>query len=203
MNALTRTGLAVLVLSAAGTIAAQIPSVPAPPVQTAQVEQELIATQAFEQRVEQYATLHRLLEGPLPMLRPTPNIEEIQATVRALGYRIQTARQNAKQGDLITPDIARIIRRRIAACLTPEEWAAIFAENDEETAEYAAGAVPPLRVNMEWPIQALFNFVPPQMLAALPPLPPELQYRIIGRSVVLWDHHANLIVDFLPNAFTT
>jgi hypothetical protein len=46
-----------------------------------------------------------------------------------------------------------------------------------------------------------FGFVPPQMLAALPRLPAELQYRIIGNSLVLWDHHANLIVDFLPGAF--
>jgi len=38
---------------------------------------------------------------------------------------------------------------------------------------------------------------------ALPRLPPELQYRIAGRSLVLWDHHANLIVDFLPRALTT
>jgi hypothetical protein len=45
--------------------------------------------------------------------------------------------------------------------------------------------------------------VPPQLLQVLPPLPPELQYRIIGRSLVLWDHHANLVVDYLPGAFTT
>ena len=55
---------------------------------------------------------------------------------------------------------------------------------------------------MEWPEQVLYGYVPPQLLAALPRLPAELQYRIIGNSLVLWDHHANLIVDFLPGAFT-
>ena len=54
---------------------------------------------------------------------------------------------------------------------------------------------------MAWPEQVLFDFVPPQMLAALPRLPAELQYRIIGTALVLWDHHANLIVDFMPDAF--
>ena len=39
------------------------------------------------------------------------------------------------------------------------------------------------------------------ILQSLPPLPEELQYRIIGQSLVLWDCHANLIVDFLPGAF--
>jgi len=28
------------------------------------------------------------------------------------------------------------------------------------------------------------------------------EHRIIGKSLVLWDHHANLIVDFLPGALT-
>ena len=64
------------------------------------------------------------------------------------------------------------------------------------------GPPPALHVNMEWPEQVLFGFVPPQLLATLPLLPPELQYRIIGNTLVLWDHHANLIVDFLPGAFT-
>jgi hypothetical protein len=54
---------------------------------------------------------------------------------------------------------------------------------------------------MEWPEEVPFDYVPPSLLRALPTLPQELQYRIIGRSLVLWDHHANLIVDFLPGAF--
>jgi hypothetical protein len=202
MNALVRTGIAVLLLSGAGGAAAQTPQ-PTPGIKTAPIIQDLVTTQAFTARVEDYAAMHRLLEGPMTMVRPTRNMEEVYAAVRALGYRIRQARTDARQGDIITPDAARLFRRSIATCLTPEEWAAIFAENDEEADEMPLGPVPPLRVNMEWPVQALFNFVPPQLLRVLPPLPPELQYRIIGRSLVLWDNHANLIIDFLPNAFTT
>lgn len=40
-----------------------------------------------------------------------------------------------------------------------------------------------------------FGYVPPELLA--------VQYRIIGSVLVLWDHHANLIVDVLPDAFAT
>ena len=119
---------------------------------------------------------------------------------RALAVRVRIARGTARQGDIITPDVARVFRRRIAACLTPEEWRAVFADRarDEEGPPVEP---PPLRVNMDWPAGVPFDYVPPGLLRALPALPQELQFRIIGRSLVLWDHHANLIVDFLPAAF--
>ena len=43
-------------------------------------------------------------------------------------------------------------------------------------------------------------FVPPCVLAALPELPQELQYRFLGRDLLLVDIGANLIVDILPAA---
>ena len=126
---------------------------------------------------------------------------EIQTSMRALALRLQLVRANARQGDLITADVARMFRRHIATCLRPEEWAAIFADNAEEEEDVRIGPPPTLYVNMEWPEHVSFGFVPPQLLAALPRLPTELQYRIIGSTLVLWDHHANLIVDLLPDAF--
>jgi hypothetical protein len=164
--------------------------------------QEIVATQAFEARVNEYVALHRLLEGPLPPLRMTRDMSKIQASMRELALRIQLVRANARQGDLIAPDVARMFRRRIATCLPADEWAAIFADNAAEEEDVRVGPPPALHVNMEWPAQVLYGYVPPQLLAALPRLPAELQYRIIGNSLVLWDHHANLIVDFLPGAFT-
>lgn len=190
--------LAVLLLSAGTGAAAQVTSLP-PHNQT--MLQDIAATQTFQERVNQYVTLHRLLEGPLPPLRPTRDMTEIQTSMRALALRIQLVRANARQGDLITADVARMFRRHIATCLRPEDWAAIFADNAEEEEDLRIGPPPTLYVNMEWPEQVLFGFVPPQLLAALPRLPTELQYRIIGSTLVLWDHHANLIVDFLPDAF--
>ena len=201
MSTKRTTLLAVLLLSAGIGAAPQVPPL-APPNQTQPMVQEIVSAQAFEERVNQYVTLHRLLERPLPPLRPTLDMTQIQGSMRALAVRIQQARANAQQGDLITPDVGRMFRRRIATCLSPDEWAAIFADNAGEEEDMETGPPPALRVNMEWPEHVLFGFVPPQLLAALPRLPPELQYRIIGNALVLWDHHANLIVDFLPGAFT-
>jgi hypothetical protein len=194
--------LAMLVLAAAASAPAQIPPLPTP-TSAVPILQEIVATQAFEERVIQYVTLHRLLEGPLAALQPTRDMGQLQMTVRALALRIRMARADAHQGDLIGPDVAGMFRRRIATCLPAVEWAAILADNatEAEEEEGMPAAPPALRVNMVWPENVPFGFVPPQMLAALPRLPVELQYRIIGTALVLWDHHANLIVDFLPDAF--
>ena len=194
------TALAALILSAGTGAATQVPL--AAPSQTVSMLEDIVAAQAFESRVHEYVALHRLLEGPLPPLRVTLDITTVQASMRDLALRIQLVRANARQGDLITPDVARMFRRRVATCLPADQWAAIFADNAQEEEDVRIGPPPALHVNMEWPEQVLFGFVPPQLLATLPRLPPELQYRIIGNALVLWDHHANILVDFLPGAFT-
>ena len=160
------------------------------------------ATEIFRIRVDEYVALHRRLEVGAPRLRVTTDITETQRAVRALGYRIQAARAGAKQGDIITPQVATLFRRQINECLPHSQWAAILLDMMVDEEGDVQTPPPALRVNMEWPEGVEFAFVPPALLAALPQLPDELQFRLIGRALVLWDHHANLIVDFLPEAFT-
>ena len=195
--------LAMVVFAAATSAAAQIPQLPAG--QAEPILREIVAVQGFEERIAQYVLQHRLLERMVPPLRPTRDMRQVDMAVQALALRIRLARTDALPGDLITPEVAMVFRRRIATSLTAGEWAAILAENAEDAEEdeegVPAGPPPVLRVNMTWPEPVLFGFVPPLLLAALPRLPEELQYRIIGNALVLWDHHANLIVDFLPDAF--
>ena len=60
----------------------------------------------------------------------------------------------------------------------------------------------PLRVNSTYPAPAKvpLQSTPPTLLLNLPRLPKELQYRIVGQTLVLYDVSSNLIVDFLPSA---
>jgi len=57
-----------------------------------------------------------------------------------------------------------------------------------------------LQVNATYPEKAPLQSTPPTLLLDLPTLPSELEYRIVGRDLVLRDVAANLIVDLLPNA---
>jgi hypothetical protein len=124
---------------------------------------------------------------------------KVRSAMDALAAEIQAERKDARRGDIFGDDISRLFRKRIAGALTPEEWAAILTEREESDP-----VIPPrITVNGRWPEGMPFNVVPPQLLAALPRLPSELEYRIVGRSLVLWDHHADLIVDFIPGAFTS
>jgi hypothetical protein len=55
-------------------------------------------------------------------------------------------------------------------------------------------------VNGRYPDGVPLTTMPPQVLAALPKLPPELEYRFIGERLVLLDGPAHLIVDFIQDA---
>ena len=126
--------VAMLVLSGSATLVAQTPPVPDPPSTTGQVLEELVATQNFERSVAEYVVLHQMLERDDPPMSVTRDVGEILGAVRALAARIQVVRVTARQGDIITPEVAGMFRRRIAACLTPGQWRALFADRarDEE-----------------------------------------------------------------------
>jgi hypothetical protein len=58
----------------------------------------------------------------------------------------------------------------------------------------------PLRVNAKYPEKAALPTVPPNILTTLPPLPKEVEYRLVNKDLLLLDPDAELIVDYIPNA---
>ena len=51
-----------------------------------------------------------------------------------------------------------------------------------------------------YPENEPLSTVPPNVLMTLPPLPEDIEYRFVGRHVILRDARANLIVDYVANA---
>jgi hypothetical protein len=103
----------------------------------------------------------------------------------------------APEGDLFTPAVAKVFRERIADALTargflPEEVTAASIEEIEEGAP-----LPVVNGRFSWMRGAAMW---PCVLSALPLLPDDVQYRIVGRELVLVDVHANLVVDILREA---
>ena len=183
----------VLICSVAAVPAVAVPDA----AQTDPVKQEAAALAQFDQRVGDYVALHRRLEGPIPPQQLSDDMRIVHAAVEALAKEIMAARRGARRGDLFTDEVAGAFKMRIARCLPAAELESILAEREP----WDPVTVPALHANSRWPKGMPYNFVPPQLIKALPRLPPELQYRIVGRSLVLWDYHADLVVDYLPDAF--
>jgi hypothetical protein len=58
-----------------------------------------------------------------------------------------------------------------------------------------------LAVNGRYPDEVPISTVPPQVLAQLPKLEEELEYRFIHTNMILFDTHAHIIVDYVQRAF--
>src|SRR5688572_3344370 len=124
-----------LVVTTIATIAPALPQSAAPddsqlPVcaeVVAAVREDLAATAVFQKRVNDYVTMHRMLEGPLPTLEVSTDMRKVQAAMDALAVRIQAARKDARQGDIFSEAVARMFHRRIASCLVRADIEAILA----------------------------------------------------------------------------
>lgn len=153
--------------------------------------------QDFTKRVESYMDLHNRLEKKGPPLKTTDDPAKIRASQQTLAGAIRTERKAAKQGEIFTPEIAAIFRR----LMYPEVKGPEGAETKKAIKEDAPkpGTVA-IKVNALYPEGAPLPSVPPNLLANLPKLPEDLEYRVLGHSLLLRDVHANIIVDYLPHA---
>ena len=143
--------------------------------------------------------LHNKLKKEGPALKETKNPAEIKASQDVLGMKIREARKTAKQGDIFTPEIRQLLRR----LMYPETKGAAGAETKAAITEEAHETKQVvLKVNADYPDSAPMMTVPPNILSALPKLPEDLEYRFVNRTMILLDTHANLIVDFVPNAIS-
>ena len=153
---------------------------------------------AFQRQADVYAFLHRRLERQLPAVEVNADPDTFRRAVESMAGAIRAARPDARQGDLFNPAAQRTIRERIAVALRARG----LTPGDIRLAERHDGVAPAsvlLRINGTFPWAASTAMFP-TILDALPALPSELQYRLVGRDLVLVDVHASLIVDILPRA---
>lgn len=151
--------------------------------------------QEFKERINGYMELHSKMEHYGPKMKETADPAKIKASQEALAKNIQMARKDAKAGDIFTPETRQLFRRLIYPELKGPEGPETKHAIKEETPEGVA-----LKVNSRYPSDQPLPTIPPNILAALPQLPEELEYRIVKKDLILLDVHANLIADFIPNA---
>ena len=149
----------------------------------------------FNARLDNYVKVQRALAQKTDTQpKESSNAAEITAAQDVLGAAIRNVRKNAKQGEIFTPQIASMFRRLMYPDLRGEEGA--------ETREVIQGEPVEvwLKVNANYPQDQPLATVPGNILASLPQLPKDVEYRFVGKHLLLRDVDANIIVDFIYNA---
>jgi hypothetical protein len=153
--------------------------------------------EGFQRRIAAYVALRREVEKGVPPLRKRSNAEQLVSAVDALAAAIVAARAEAGVGDIFTPAISASFRRNIDRALRRNgvDTAALLDGSDDERPPDSSN----LTVNSRFDWRHGSQF-PPFLIRALPDLPAQLQYQFLGRTLVLVDIDASLIVDLLPDA---
>lgn len=170
------------------------PSVPQGPTPDNVDEQKTL--DEFKTRVDQYVDLHKKAEAKLPKLPDNATPEQIDKNQRELGRLLAEARAGAKQGELFTPAMETLLRKHLARVFNKPDGPAI---KDSVMDENPVGQVT-VSVNQRYPDDVPISTMPPDVLQKLPKMPEDLEYRFVGRHLVLLDTHAHLIADFVTNA---
>ena len=147
----------------------------------------------FFDRVRAYIKVHNTADARVPSLKETSDPKDVSTREKALADEIRVERAGAQQGEVFSPAAAKEIGLVIAEDFksrSPKAQKAILVEVPMK--------VPPA-INTDYPTTLPLATVPPNLLMKMPTLPEELEYRFLGRHLILHDIKANLIVDFIPD----
>lgn len=166
-------------------------------VQSPRENRDALLVADFETRIAEYVQLHKKEAAQLPPLKPTDSPARINDYQTELAQKIRDARRGAREGDIFTPPIAAEFRRLIGIAMQGRDSALI-----RTSLRRGEPVRIPVAVNGVYPSTVPLQTTPPSLLLNLPNLPPEMDYRVVGRDLVLRDATANLIVDFIPRAIS-
>ncbi len=152
----------------------------------------------FAAGIQKYLSVRASVEAKLPKLVETNDPKKIAERAALLASSLQAARKDAKAGDIFTPAVAAEFRKILAAdaaARTPADRASLMAEVPQKAPQ--VNALYPQ--DSSGPEPAALPSFPAKLLAVLPELPEQVDYRFLGKALVLRDTVANIVIDFLPD----
>jgi hypothetical protein len=160
------------------------------------VNQDSVILQGFANRVADYVKLHKEVRSQVQPMKQTDSVQAIQDHEHEMAQQIRERRHGVAQGNIFTPEISAEFHRLIGIAMRGQK-----ADRIHESLKHAEPLrTQPIRVNEAYPAGVPLQSTPPSLLLNLPPLPPEVEYRVVGHDLILRDIEANVIVDFLGNA---
>jgi hypothetical protein len=154
----------------------------------------------FNDRVQEYAKLRKQAVEKTPALPKKASPEEIEKHEKALVEAIRNTRPHAQRGDVFTaesqPVFVEILKRHLSGPGKQASRETAKQGNPKRDPE-PGEKQPTLQVNAVYPKSAALSSVPPGLLMDLPKLPMDIEYRFVGRTLVLWDSRSNLVIDYM------
>jgi hypothetical protein len=145
----------------------------------------------FAVRVNTYVELRRQLESRLPDVTVTDDVGQLRRARQSLARAIRVARPGAVQGEFFTAATSAQIQLVLARVMDAKMWAVIMDENPGGFRR---------DIDRTYPDGKTFSTMPGLVLAELPELPDDIQFRFVGRDLILYDVRANTIIDRMPDA---
>ena len=151
----------------------------------------------FEQRVRDFIKLRDAAEDRVGRMPDRTTPEQIVKRQHALGAEIAKNRAGAAPGAIFVPGMQIYIRNVVRRVITGPDGAVIKASLMDENPMAARVAI-----NERYPDTIPMSTMPPDILAALPTLPADLEYRFVGNRLILLDIRSHFVIDFVENTFT-
>jgi hypothetical protein len=143
-------------------------------------------TVTFNKTIADYFALRSQFQSGLPPVVVSDDPELIRGGELALAALIRQARQDAEEGDIFTQMLGVEFRKAFRLVMTAKTWASIMDDNPGSFSH---------RINGAYPKGRPLSTMPPTILMQLPTLPEGLEYRFLGRHLILLDTTANVILD--------
>lgn len=181
----------------AALLAAAVLGVPADPVAKSP------AAKSFNERLDVYMKVRKEAKAKTPDLKKKATPAQIQERELALVEAIRKARPDAKPGDILGPEVKPMFEALLKRSLQgpgSQKRRDTIKEGNPKHEKAPGEVVPVIQVNAIYPKNAPLSSVPPSILSQLPRLPEPLEYRFVGRTLILRDREANLIVDYMKEA---
>jgi hypothetical protein len=178
------------------------------PPQTVEMDAETL--RKFQHEVEEYVELRKEAVKRIPPLDDKSTPTKVDAYQNALTNAIIVFRKGSKRGEIFKPEVEQAIRRTLNREFSSPQGPGLMKDIKQGNPRVEGNPLPQdpskeartnvtLAVNVRYPETAPYSSVPPSLLLKLPLLPPQVRYRFIGRSLILRDTEADVILDFIPD----
>jgi hypothetical protein len=174
------------------------------------VEMDAETLRKFQHEVEEYVERRKEAVKHIPPLDDKSTPTKVDAYQNALTNAIITFRKGSKRGEIFKPEVEQAIRRMLNREFSSPQGPGLMKDIKQGNPRVEGNPLPQdpskeakknvtVAVNVRYPETAPYSSVPPSLLLKLPLLPPQVRYRFIGRSLILRDTEADVILDFIPD----